>query len=417
MIAAFLLLLIPAFKKPFIAVSLWLWTAMFFPNGWVYGIGGAVRYNLFFSVVSIASVFFVKNKSKAELNGLTVLISCFLLWTTITHFAGIADPLLADKAWIDFLKVIALYYCAIMILTKKYHIDFFVWAIVLSIGFFATLEGLKVIASGGGHHVHGMSGHVLGDNNDLALAINMSIPLVFYLKEQNKVKAINLGLTAVVFLMIICVLGTQSRGGLLGLLVLGSVFLKEAKNKLTILFLIVVVVSVGSSLLPEEWFARMNTIQTAEQDSSFMGRVVAWKISTLIALDNPIMGGGIKALESYPIWISYALQLDDKLTFISTPPPDMTHPHAAHSCYFQVLGDQGFVGLFLFLAVIGVAYRKLVKCTKRFDKQSPYHTLAKMLKLSIIMFVVCGIALSKVYFDLIYAVYALVRVLERQSSG
>lgn len=416
MLAAFVLLLIPAFKKPFIAVSLWLWTAMFFPGGWVYGAAQSIRYNLIFSILTIGGIFIVKNRPKAEVNALTILITLFLIWTTLTYLAGIGNPEVAGDHWMRFVKVVALYYCASAILIKKNHIDFFIWCIVLSVAFYATVEGLKLIASGGAHHINGIDGHILGDRNDLALAINMSIPLVVYLRGQNQSKIIKGGLLGIAILMVLCVLGTYSRGGLLGLLVLGGVYFKETNNKLISLLVLVIVIYIGSNLMPEEWFNRMDTIQNADQDASFMGRVVAWKISTLIALDYPIMGGGIKALEYYPVWMSYAVQLNDKLTFVATPPPDMQSVHAAHSMYFQVLGDQGFVGLFLFLLINWVAYRKLVKCIRKFEIRSSYYILAKMLKLSIIMYIVVGIALSKAYFDLIYAVYALIRALERKAD-
>lgn len=388
---------------------------MFFPSGWVYGAAQSIRYNLVFSVLTIGGMFVLKHRPKAEANTLTILITLFLIWTTITYITGIGNPELAGEYWLRFVKVVALYYCACVILIKKNHIDFFIWCIVLSVAFFATVEGLKLIASGGGHHIHGIPGHVLDDRNDLALAIDMSIPLVVYLRGQSQLKIIKMGLLGVIILMVLCVLGTYSRGGLVGLIVLGGVFFKEANNKFITLLALAVIMYVGSNLMPEEWFNRMDTIQNADQDASFLSRVVAWKVSFLIALDHPIIGGGIKALEYYPVWVSYAQQLDQKLTFIDTPPPDMRNARAAHSMYFQVLGDQGFVGLFLFLMVIYVAYRKLIKCTNKFEMKSPYYVLAKMLKLSIVMYLVVGLALSRAYFDLSFAVFALVRVIERKA--
>lgn len=414
LLLAFLLLLYPVFKKPFIAVSLWLWTALFFPNGWVFGIAASVKYNLIFAILTICGIFFLKERPKYEANSLTILITIFTLWVSLTYAVGIGDPDLATESWVRYLKVIALYYCVCAILTKKHHIDFFIWSIVLSVAFYATLEGLKLIASGGGHHIKGITGHVFDDRNDLALAINMTIPLVVYLRNQYSLKIIKISLLSVVILMVLCVLGTYSRGGLIGLLVLGLVFFKETNNKLISLITMTIAVFIGISLMPPEWFSRMDTIQDADNDSSFLARVVAWKVSILIALDNPIFGGGFKAMEYYPVWLTYALQLNESLTFIETPPPDLKAARAAHSVYFQVLGDQGFIGLFLFLLIIGVAYKKLSTCISRVDVRSPFCDLAKMLKLSIIMYLVVGIALSRAYFDLSFAIYALVRVTERK---
>jgi probable O-glycosylation ligase (exosortase A-associated) len=244
----------------------------------------------------------------------------------------------------------------------------------------------------------------------------MSIPLAAYIRGQVDSKLIRLGLLGIIILMVLCVLGTYSRGGLVGLVVLALFYFKESNNKFVSVLILVIISYIGANLMPDAWFERMDTIQSADNDLSFMGRVSAWKISTLLALDRPFLGGGMKAAETYSVWLSYAVQLREKLTFIDTPPPDLTGARAAHSIYFQVLGDAGFVGLFLFVSTLGVAYRKLVNCTKKFTPKSPQHTLAKMLKLSLIMYIVVGLALSKAYFDLIYAVYALIRVLERQAN-
>lgn len=412
-IATFFLLILPAIRKPFVAVSLWLWTALFYPGGWVYGVGASIRYNLIFSIITIAGMFLVKKQPKKESNGLTILISMFLLWTTITYMVGIGDPDVAREYWIKFIKVIALYYCAAGILVKKIHIDFFLWAIILSVGFYATVESLKFLSTGGSHHIEGIPGHELGDRNDLALAINMSIPLASYLVGQADAKYIRLGLFGVLIMMVVCVLGTYSRGGMLGLIVMGAIYLKGSKNKGLVIFLFIIFIPLAGKILPQEWFNRMDTVKTANNDASFMGRVVAWKISTLIALDRPITGGGFKALETFPVWLSYALELNSKLTFVTTPPPDLENPHAAHSIYFQCLGDQGFVGLFLFLSIGITAFRKMGKCAKLVDPQSPYVSLITMLRLSIIMYFSVGFALSKVYFDLPYAIYAIVRAVER----
>lgn len=413
MLVTFLVLLIPAIKKPFIAVSLWLWTALFFPGGWVYGIAGSIRYNLIFSIITIIGVFGLKNRPKSESDPLSILITIFFIWTFITFLAGQVMSPVAQDYWVRFFKIVLLYYCAIAILTKKYQIDFFVWCIVLSVGFFAAVEGLKLIASGGGHHVTGFAGHVLGDRNDLAMGINMSIPLAVYLRSQSENRIIKQGLLGVVVLMVLSVLGTYSRGGLVGLVVLALVFFKSSNNKIFAIPVIVAIAYIGYNLMPEEWFKRMDTIQHAGQDGSFMGRVVAWKIATLIALDSPILGAGIKGPETYSVWISYALKLGSELTFIDTPPPDLKGAHAAHSTFFQVLGEQGFVGLFIFILILLVAYAKLGVCTRLTLPDSPFHQLAKMLKLSLIMYIVSALALSKAYFDLSFSIYALCRVLER----
>ncbi len=420
MLAVFPVLLYGALKRPFIAVSLWLWVSMFNPSGW--GYGGAtshIRFNLIFSIIAIGSIFFNKSrhKTKNEMNMLTFLVSVFLIWTIITTLNTIGDPEVAWEYWWRFTKVILLYYCAIFLLTKKLHIDFFIWILIVSVGFFAFVESLKFILSIGKHHIRGMNNHILGDNNSLALAIDMCIPLVIYTVGQTKVKFLRWTLSSLVFLMILCVIGTYSRGGLLGLIVIGIYFFNTSERKIGALFIIGFILLILSSFVTQQWVNRMDTIVNADQDSSFMGRVVAWKMSTLIAIDNPITGGGIKALEDFPIWLKYAHQID-RLDMIQTPPPDLVRARAAHSIYFQALGDQGFFGLFLMVSILLAAYLKTSKLERKAREITCdwLLSLSKMLKISIVVYVTAGAALSMVYFDLIFAIYAMVRVLELKTD-
>lgn len=418
LLLVFPFLLVAAIKRSFIAVSLWLWTALFFPNGWVYGIGQSIRFNLIFSVIAILGVFVSLKKTKSEVNSLTMLITLFILWATITSSLGMANPDIVWEYWGRFVKIVALYYCTIFLLTKKLHVDVYIWSIILSVGFYAFVEGLKLVASGGGHQIHGISGHVFDDRNSLALGIDMAIPLVMYLMSQNKLLLVKWGLRTLVFIMVLCVLGTYSRGGLIGLIVIGVYYFKNAKNKIFPLIAVSVIILVVTNLMSEQWFHRMDTIGEADQDASFMGRVVAWKISTLIALDHPFVGGGFKAVETLSIWIKYALEID-KLDMISTPPVNLRYARAAHSIYFQTLGDHGFVGLFLLLSLLWAGYSKtssLIKKAKLIANDRLFN-LAQMLRLSVITYAAVGSALSLTYFDLIFAVYSIIRVTELQYDG
>ena len=417
MLAVFPALLYGALKRPFIAVSLWLWVSMFNPSGWVHGgVASNIRFNLIFSIIAIASVFFNKSrtKTKNEMNMLTFLVSFFLIWTIITTLNTIGNPEIAWEYWERFFKVTMLYYCAIFLLAKKLHIDFFIWMLIASVGFFALGESLKFIISLGKHHIRGLNDHILGDNNSLALAIDMCIPLVIYIIGQTKAKVLRWALAVLVFLMILCVIGTYSRGGLLGLIVFGIYYFKSSERKIITLFTICsIALLILNNFATEQWTDRMDTISDAYQDTSFMGRVSAWKLSTLIAIDNPITGGGIKSLEYFPVWLEYTDQID-RLDIIKTPQPDYNRAHAAHSIYFQALGDQGFIGLLLMVSILLTAYLKASKLERQAKEITCdwIISLSKMLRISIVVYSIVGAALSMVYFDLIFAVYAMVRVLE-----
>lgn len=413
-------LIIAIFHRPFIGLGLWIWTALFYPNGWVYGAASVIRYNLLFTLLTIGVYLLSKNKTRLQLGWLGGLVLMFFIWTSLSSLFGMAPSEYVWEIWSRFAKVIALFFFILLIVEQKLHIDFFLWCIILSVGFFAGLEGLKYIASGGGHHIEGMAGHVLGDRNELSIAMAMLLPICFYLLREfgSQSKLLKFSFFGLIALLVIAIIGTSSRGGLIALAaVAGYLFLKSQK-KLGFAVLILLGVLLSSHFIPEEWFERMNTISQAEGDASFMGRVVAWKLSFILATKNPLLGGGFKALEYFPVWTALSQDFQHYSFFYTgNALPSTTQARAAHSIYFQVLGDHGFVGLMLYLSILMASFLKTSSIAKKNRLlQGPewISHLATMLRLSIFTYAVGGAALSFAYFDMFYALVALVIVLDKK---
>ncbi|MGR5134600.1 putative O-glycosylation ligase, exosortase A system-associated [Vibrio alfacsensis] len=404
-IVFFAVILFISFRKPFIAVSIWLWSGLFVPIYWLYGFAESIPFNVIFSAVTVLSYFASRNRPEFRLDSLFFFISLFFLHTTLTTFTTIVNPDITWIAWENFFKVFLLFVFICLIVREKVHFELMIWVLVLSVGFYALVEGLKFIATGGGHHIHGPLGHLMADNNHLALAILMVIPLIAYLISQTPEKWLKIALLGMLGLCVLAILGTKSRGGFLGLLAVGGYFWSKSNRKMLSGILIAAVCVVAMSLVSERWLSRMDTIKTANEDGSFMTRVNSWKIHTLMAMERPLLGGGFKAPQHGHIWRGLALDFD-KLALIPTPPPG-DKGWAAHSIYFQVLGDHGFLGLLLFLGAICLAFLKLSSIEKYFGER--WQTkLAKMMKVSLVAYCVAGAALSMAYFELLYALLAMV---------
>ncbi|MFC0250921.1 putative O-glycosylation ligase, exosortase A system-associated [Massilia consociata] len=405
-------------KRPFIALGMWVWTALFFPNGWVYGAASGIRYNLLFAGVAIIGYLIMKNKPKVHFGPLGVVVLIFFLWTTASTILGIGNPVVQWEIWNRFAKIVVLFVFVLLLVEKKLHVDFMLWCVVLSVGFYANLEGLKFLATGGGHMIAGMHGHVLGDRNELAIAFVMTLPICFYLLgEYGKTSRIlKAGLLGTICLLVISVIGTQSRGGFVALLALAAYLFMKSDRKFFVATFIVVMGAVIAQLAPSEWLERINTIESASEDASFMGRVVAWKLSFIMAVRDPLFGGGFKSLEYFPVWLDLSRDFHSYSWFYTGDAvPNTSYARAAHSVYFQVLGDHGFVGLALYLIMLLGAFRKAGRVAREARKRSApswLPTLATMLQLSIFAFALGGAALSFAYFDLIFALFGLTIVLE-----
>jgi probable O-glycosylation ligase (exosortase A-associated) len=405
-------------QRPFIAVGMWLWTALFFPNGWLYGFASIIRFNLLFTGVAILSYLVYKHKPKVQFGIIGALVLGFFVWSTIGAVLTSALPAVTWEYWGRFAKVVALFVFVLLTVKDKLHVDFLLWCVVLSVGFYADLEALKFVASGGGHKIVGMSNHVLGDRNELSVAFVMTLPLCYYLLGEygQRSKLLRLALLGTMAMLAIGVIGTQSRGGFVALLALGGYLFLKSERKILLGILIVLVVVAVSYLVTSDYASRIDTIAAADSDDSFMGRVVAWKLSFIMAMRYPFFGGGFKSLEYFPMWASLSRDFFAYPWFYTgTALPNATVARAAHSVYFQILGEHGFVGLALYVGALAGSFFKAGSVSRRARKAGApawISTSATMIQLSIFAFALGGAALSFAYFDLIFALFALVAVFD-----
>jgi probable O-glycosylation ligase (exosortase A-associated) len=419
----FMLLILPVLlwvmaQRAFIGVGMWVWTALFFPNGWVYGLASNIRYNLLFTGVAILSYLVMKNKPRVHLGAVGGLILLFYVWTTISTLTSIGNPEVVWEIWSRFTKIVVLFVFVLLVIEKKLHVDFVLWCVVLSVAFYANLEAIKYIVTGGHHKIAGMGGHVLGDRNELAVAFVMTLPICYYLLGEygRQSRVVRFGLLVTIALLAIAVIGTQSRGGFIALLALGGYLFLKSERKILTAVLIGVIVAVIAQLASSEWVDRINTMDAVDEDASFLGRVMAWKLSFIMAVRHPFFGGGFKAIEYIPVWSDLTNDFFSYPWFYTgSIIPNPLASKAAHSIYFQVLGDHGFFGLAIYLAFLGGAFWKAGKLAKaaRQPGIAPWLArLATMLQLSIFSFALGGAALSFAYFDLIFAIIGLVIVLD-----
>jgi probable O-glycosylation ligase (exosortase A-associated) len=140
----------------------------------------------------------------------------------------------------------------------------------------------------------------------------------------------------------------------------------------------------------------MDTIGTYEQDTSAMGRINAWHFAVNVANDRPVFGGGFRVFSP------------EKFAVYAPDPDDY---HDAHSIYFEVLGEQGWVGLAIFLAFGIGAWRAASSVGRKADLgERPHWTgeLCRMVQVSLAGYAVGGAFLGLAYFDLYYNLVAFI---------
>jgi O-antigen ligase len=224
---------------------------------------------------------------------------------------------------------------------RKLRIFLSGWIVVFA---YVALYGLT-------HAGRGPGGHI-GDENDLALALNMVIPFTFAFVWSAR-RALARAASAITFvLMVVTVCVTFSRGGFLGLaaVLLYCFFIMMRRKALSVVFVGLAVLALFAA--PDTYWQRLRTIVTeAEGTEHGTGelRRQYWALARQMFYANPVLGVGLynftwnvdryqSAEDQERIGRSYAGQ-------------------AVHSVYFMLLAELGSCGGVLFVLLIWYTLR------------------------------------------------------------
>ncbi len=394
--------------RVYVCALTWGWIAILTPNFFMRGFASSIPYNKLSAGVTFIALLISKEKKQFRKDSTSIFVVLFLIQmvvaqaTSLTAFNAGWD--IVDKFW----KIAAFYFLVLSFCTTPARIHAMVIATCLGIDFDASAAGLKFFTSGGTFHSYGSPSW--GDNNHEAMIILMGIPLLTYVRAVSINRLMRIAALVGITLSVFAVVASPSRGGLIGLIICAAFGILRSRRKVPYLIAVAIFGMVILYFAGSRYTERMNTIQTAaEEDDSFIGRVRAWKISILMALDNPMTGGGLHSVAVGSVYDRYARDFD-RLSFIYTPgSPGVAH--AAHSIYFEVLGDTGFLGLGLFLCIILSSLLRTWRCSalaKKFPELRWAYLLSGQLQISVMVYIVTGSALSAGYYDIPYLTFSLV---------
>jgi putative inorganic carbon (hco3(-)) transporter len=353
------------------------------------------------AVAILLGLLVTRDRRASPFSAPNVALLAFMAWICVAlpFSFSVQDSM---EMWNKVMKIDLMIIVATIVLTTRTHVMALVWVLVGSIGLYGFKGGIFTILHGGTQRVWGPPSSFIEGNNELALALVMTIPLMRFLQLHTPSRAIFHALTALMLLSAAAALGTQSRGALLALSAMaGMLFLRSGSGQ-RIWFGLSVLVAAAAliAFMPSTWDDRMATILDYEKDSSALGRINAWWMAWNLATSR-FTGGGF-AIYDVATFTRYA--------------PNPQDVHAAHSIYFQVLGEHGFVGLALFLLMWFLVWRR-AGSLRRLAGDSPElrwaGDLGSLIQVSLAGFAVGGAFLSLAYFDLPYNLLVLVVVMHR----
>jgi putative inorganic carbon (HCO3(-)) transporter len=253
------------------------------------------------------------------------------------------------------------------------------------------------------HYVLGAT--FLGDGNDFSLSICILLPFSIELISSAKSR-LKMALWGVVMLiLVLALIGTQSRGATLGMGASLVYFWLVGRRKFVGIVLAIVAALAVLAYAPDVYFERMGTIASYRDEGSAMGRIEAWKAGLRMGVDNPILG---VAAGHFPIAYGTKYRAAE---LIGTP------WKTAHSMYVLVFGELGFPGLFLLLAIVignvraNARVRKLLLAHQQSNGPvASARESARMLRLlngSMIGLAVAGAFLSVAYYPHLFVLTAI----------
>jgi len=370
---------------PFVLVLGYLWVDTFYPQAlsfWIAQIPASM-------IIAVAAMvgYVLLDRRSPRFAFHTALTLLFAAWVTLT-LTWAERP---DSGWVKWdwaFKVVTFASFLPLVLRSRVQIEAFLQVFLFSAMVHMIAVGSKTLLSGSGY---GRQLDVIGGNSGITessylAAVSVSvIPIILYLRTHSilvpKSKIQSIGYLALVPIAIFSAMGTYARTALAGFLVVGFFMWLQSRRKLLYTLCASVVVLAVVARTADSWNERIATTTDWQQDTT-NGRILVWEWTLKYALQNPF-GGGFQAYEInqivYPAENGQA--------------PHVEYGRAFHNMYMEVLGEQGFPGLAMFLTLLFTSLWYMWSVARR-TRGKPHlawaHDLAQTLLTSLLTMMACA---------------------------
>nr|WP_294550686.1 putative O-glycosylation ligase, exosortase A system-associated [uncultured Rhodopila sp.] len=374
-----LLLLFAAFAVlgtgvPFIATLGYEWVDTFRPQDVAFVILNQIPVAMIMGTVAVFSYLLMDRRYPPHPSleaGLTLAMAA---WITLSlTWAELPDP--AWDKWNTVIKTIGFSIFVPYVIRSRVQIEAFVQTYVFSLAANFVPFGIKTLISGGGYGQNlglekGNTG--LSEGGLLSTVCLMAVPLALHLSKHSqlipRIKQLGWGYWVAAALAITTAIGTYERSALIGMLVLGAYMWSHSRHKFAFGLAGILMAGLVAVTTSNSWTERISTIGEFQTESSAYVRILVWKWTLEYTSTHPLGGG-------------FMLYLIDHVEVPGTldSPGFSQFGRAFHSIYFEVLGEQGYPGLILFVLLAGSMLVKLRMLSK---KVRPYPELEWVVSLS-----------------------------------
>jgi probable O-glycosylation ligase (exosortase A-associated) len=412
LLAYFVISLPFCFVRPFYGIVLWTVIAFLNPQSafFYWSVALLFPWALAVAIPTITgSILFCAGWTSRLVSRECLLLLLLWLWFTVTTVAALYNPVFVHHAdytkylWVQLSKILLMTAFTIGLVNSFARLRALVLTVAGCFGFFVAKSLPFVILTGGVFRLYGPDNSMISDNNDFGLALNMTLPMYFFLAQTEDRRMVRWLFGVLCLMTVPAVLFTYSRGALVGLAVLLLMMFVKVRQRFAVFAAIAVAAIAILTLAPASWKQRMDPTKEDVMDASAQSRLTAWGTAWHLAKDFPITGGGFGTFTP-EIYARYSNSRG------SNPGP--------HSIYFQVLAEHGFLGLALYLAVVLCCFadaRQLVKQGRREGDNVLIH-YTNMFRFGLIGFLVSGSFLGRAYFDYFFLLVACFAILRRLAA-
>ena len=339
------------FRRPFLLVLGYVYVDLVSPQRLTYMLLNTVPVSLIMVVLAVAGWALFDEKRGTRVAPRQVLMALLLIYCGFTTMQ--ADfPIEAAMKWDWVWKALAFAIFLPLTLRTRLRIEALSLFMVLCAASIIIVGGIKTLVSGGGY---GELNLMVSNNSGLyegsiistvAIAI---IPLILWLVKFGTVYPadwrVKVFAWALIFACLLIPVGTQARTGLICIGVLGVLMLRSTKRRFLYVTGVTIAALIVIPLLPSSFTNRMDTIKGYKADSSAGTRLAVWAWTWDYVKDHPF-GGGFDAYRGNKIRV---VTTDEKKS--DTPTIEYDQSRAYHSAYFEMLGEQGWPGLILWVLI------------------------------------------------------------------
>jgi len=344
-------------RRPFLFVLAYAYIDIVAPQKVTVGFLAQVPVSLIAFVCAVTGWLIAENKNGIRISPRQFVLFLLLVYCGLTtRTADFPEAALEKWGWVWKALVFAIFLP--FALRTRLRIEALALIMVLSIGVIVIGGGIKTLGGGGGY---GELKLLLNDNQGLYEGSTLStvavatVPLIAWLARYGTIfppgRLVQLFALALAFACCLIPIGTQTRTGLICLIILAALALRTAKRPMLYLMIVAGLTAVAMPFLPASYIERMNTIENHQSDQSASTRVAVWKWTLEFARDHPFGGGFNAYLQNSLSYDKINTETSGGNTTTKKTERVEEKGRAYHSSYFEMLGEQGWPGLALWLSL------------------------------------------------------------------